>query len=611
MKHSVVSPVVANKFEDINKGIILIGFCFLKHELKSKFECRLEIDSSNVLLELSVTNTALQEAFNKLGAEKEIDCLQIAELPNEFKEVLSSINLEVKSSSKLAPEELLAAVSHDNFCFLSTVQNNNSCLNGTRSSAKFGVTDIGPMVIFAPRISLSDICNFIGSKISNNITAKLFKDCSFSEGADGKLAIFTEAKIKENSSLNLAPNEPEVKSSKCALSGRHPSLKRLLEAERIKHNAAGIQKSSSKGTASSIEAHSEAGEPNKKLRLMANCAPGEAYNPETELCFSCEEGKYFSRDSKGCTECGKGHAYNSEEEVCYPCPAGTYSNLDRTGCDGCPIGTYNGDTGKDSAESCQLCPVQYYNNETGKAECPLCPDAMYTDEEGSTSCKNCSRLCSRCYATTNNDCTVCRIGVLKIAEIMGTRCACEPGYFDDPLIDNATDLPNICQPCDDFCRDCYHTKDNCLNCINNQGVARVDNECLCINPGYFLYNNPENGKKECLRCHPLCTSCNGTGKNQCIRCNEEINALLIAPNTCGCPSHQYFNSSLETCEPCDILCEECSGPTAKNCSSCKALVALPTIGEPTWCASDCESLGNYYRYGSSCRSKFCLMRRVP
>jgi hypothetical protein len=96
----------------------------------------------------------------------------------------------------------------------------------------------------------------------------------------------------------------------------------------------------------------------------------------------------------------------------------------------------------------------------------------YIDFEGAIKCISCHRLCNLCYGGSNNDCKECTPGIdlLKV-----TRCACLSGYFDDM---EQEAVENYCQPCDDFCRDCYYKR-----------VRQINDKCLYDEPGYFIYFN--------------------------------------------------------------------------------------------------------------------------
>lgn len=335
------------------------------------------------------------------------------------------------------------------------------------------------------------------------------------------------------------------------------------------------------------------------------CEPG-TYSSEgrQEHCTNCSAGtynpEYGSVAESACSKCEEGKVSGPGSGSCMVCGAGTYSSPEKDRCIECPEGTYNSKEQQNSVLSCLPCPKMHYNNETGKTECPHCPSNAYTNKEGSTRCDRCNRLCAECYGESNNDCTECKAGVVMLEELKGTRCACVSGYFDDPF---QVEIPHYCQPCHEFCRDCYYTRDNCVSCIYNKGVRMVDNKCQCTNSGYFISSDAITQRQECVRCYPLCSSCYGSRYNQCLVCSEEAHSLLVAPNTCGCPSNYYYNSTLEKCDPCNGLCGSCHGPTNKECDTCIEQVSLSIADEPSWCASDCELLGSYYRDGQHCKRK--------
>lgn len=349
--------------------------------------------------------------------------------------------------------------------------------------------------------------------------------------------------------------------------------------------------------------------PSRNQSSCPQCKPGY-YNPNTTQtsCTPCPAGTYNIKTGSyyeiDCIDCDPGSISALASYQCEDCETGTYGSENRTSCIPCPEGTYNNETKMASGDACLPCPIMHYNNLTGRPECPHCPEETYTDDVGKTFCSNCNRLCRVCYGRTNNDCTECKEKVVYLDTIKGSRCACISGYFDDPDQKKEADY---CQPCHEFCRDCYLTANNCLNCIYNKGIRMVDNQCLCINPGYFIHPNPITEKQECLRCFPLCTSCSGIRADQCGSCSEEAGAIFIEPSTCACPSGYYYNSTFENCEKCSGLCTKCFGPSSQQCDECKESVAIPVIDQPTWCTTDCELLGNYYRDTDYCKRKLLLI----
>jgi len=76
-----------------------------------------------------------------------------------------------------------------------------------------------------------------------------------------------------------------------------------------------------------------------------------------------------------------------------------------------------------------------------------------------------------------------------------------------------------------------------------------------------------------LICHPSCGTCSGPAANQCTACKT-------AANTPGFGYTESFNFNGDrrqgdgayldngSCLPCDNSCEQCSGPSSSQCTSC-------------------------------------------
>ena len=131
-------------------------------------------------------------------------------------------------------------------------------------------------------------------------------------------------------------------------------------------------------------------------------------------------------------------------------------------------------------------------------------------------------------------------------------------------------------------------------------------KCSCKD-GYSKYMNEVTNKLDCTLCHVLCKSCDGPLSTNCDLCNEAIGAIYVNPKTCKCPSHQYYDSSYGTCEECNILCLECTGPTSKECTGCDTSIANSVYNQPTWCVTNCDSLGEYYLDNDVCKRKISIL----
>jgi len=221
---------------------------------------------------------------------------------------------------------------------------------------------------------------------------------------------------------------------------------------------------------------------------------------------------------------------------------------------------------------------------------------------GKDECLPCHRLCKQCHGPTRDDCDECRTDTIPLLKpIEGNSCLCLEGNFDD---DQKTLRTEYCQPCHEFCAKCDVTKDNCSECIDNNGIANVNSKCLCDRIGYFVYQNTTINKEQCVRCHPLCTKCFGPYNTQCNGCDISVGAIDVGSKTCECLPHNYYDKTEQRCVPCDALCGNCIGPGSKECTNCNQYNAYSVIDQPKWCVISCTELDGYFKYEKMCASIF-------
>jgi len=223
---------------------------------------------------------------------------------------------------------------------------------------------------------------------------------------------------------------------------------------------------------------------------------------------------------------------------------------------------------------------------------------------GKDECKKCHRLCKQCHGDTNTECDLCRNEEVNNLDLISeNKCKCKIGYFDD---NTKIMKPDYCQPCGKFCSECTVSPNNCQSCIDNPGIMKIGSSCQCKMPRYFEYFNSTLNSWDCIKCHPLCSECNGPLNSQCSACDLNIGAILVNSNTCECPSHYYFDIELSKCTPCDLLCDKCFGPNSNQCIGCNSEYGFNVIDQENVCTADCLSFGSYYLNGTICESIFFI-----
>eukprot|EP00826_Nyctotherus_ovalis_P055031 TRINITY_DN727_c0_g1_i10.p1 TRINITY_DN727_c0_g1~~TRINITY_DN727_c0_g1_i10.p1 ORF type:complete len:593 (+),score=-14.24 TRINITY_DN727_c0_g1_i10:133-1911(+) len=312
------------------------------------------------------------------------------------------------------------------------------------------------------------------------------------------------------------------------------------------------------------------------------CDPGLSTDCEDPWCISCT-GENFG-DCIECVEDELELVPNNNKIYC-GCPAGKYKGADNA-------------YGSDVPFSCIECPVGTYTSQPGKDVCDECPPGKYNTMPGSISCdSNCHKICSKCFGDHSDQCLECNPEIPHLRLVQNTKCECEDGYYSDVAIP----ADEYCQPCPYFCTKC--DKNTCFRCSSLEGVVLGSGECRCDPIGYFE-NLLDGDNRECLKCHSLCESCYGPSHNQCYSCNPQLNATLSKlpsePATCKCPSHKYYDESRGTCEDCNILCTECSGPSYRKCSECNPSLSYK-VADQSLCVTHCEFAGSYYLDYDTCK----------
>lgn len=82
---------------------------------------------------------------------------------------------------------------------------------------------------------------------------------------------------------------------------------------------------------------------------------------------------------------------------------------------------------------------------------------------------------------------------------------------------------------------------------------------------------PESTGLYCAPCDVSCVDCTGRTNTQCVGCQSGY-FRQPAPSTSSClttcPTKYYQDTILNTCQPCHLACNTCTGPTYTECLSC-------------------------------------------
>jgi len=120
---------------------------------------------------------------------------------------------------------------------------------------------------------------------------------------------------------------------------------------------------------------------------------------------------------------------------------------------------------------------------------------------------------------------------------------------------------------------------------------------------------------ECLKCHPLCETCDGPNSTNCFTCNLNLGAINLGainfdginlgaiPNAkgCSCPHRHYYDEATKSCLRCNDLCERCIlGSSPTDCTHCAsaAFQILDVHNKVVECVSLCDA-SKYYPDGNN------------
>ncbi|EWS73119.1 zinc finger lsd1 subclass family protein (macronuclear) [Tetrahymena thermophila SB210] len=335
------------------------------------------------------------------------------------------------------------------------------------------------------------------------------------------------------------------------------------------------------------------------------CPDGYAPNETTLTCDKCHQNCKTCtnpNDDKKCTSC-EGSRFLSGNECLEQCPDGTYGEYNGNKCQPCNINclTCKGKTNSDCL-SCNTnkyyqpddntcgdkCKITQYKNGNNCTPChetcydcsagtekdcnscskasnrflyekqclSQCPDQYYPDKTSQT-CKQCHSTCFNCSGPNSDQCTKCS-GDLYLNP--GNKCldSCPDGQFKNQA-------NNTCESCDSNCVACIKAKNNCTKC-NPKMFLDSDGVCKNSCPDGKWTNN---STRQCELCDPNCKTCDNVSKSNCKSCNSPLFLDLNSKKCVSpCPSKFYGNQSTQTCDKCEITCQECSGPNSNQCTKC-------------------------------------------
>jgi hypothetical protein len=115
--------------------------------------------------------------------------------------------------------------------------------------------------------------------------------------------------------------------------------------------------------------------------------------------------------------------------------------------------------------------------------------------------------------------------------------------------------------------------------------------------------------QKCVPCDLTCQECTGPTNLDCKSC---VSPLIYYNNQClaGCPDGTFFSSSQISCTNCHQSCATCSGPLSTSCLTCSSgyIISTPTGGcQP--CQSPCKTCIGMVSQCTSCQEGYFISSR--
>lgn len=131
---------------------------------------------------------------------------------------------------------------------------------------------------------------------------------------------------------------------------------------------------------------------------------------------------------------------------------------------------------------------------------------------------------------------------------------------------------------------CITTASTCAYCNSTLHLVLSGSTCVYVN-GYVLIAGV------CQPCYYTFNTCSGTAVNNCLTCNNSVRLFMSATSTCVCLNSTYDNTTLQSCQPCDMKCLWCPASTSSSCTNCDVNL-LRVIGTSN--SGPCLCIDGYY-----------------
>ncbi|KAL4442387.1 hypothetical protein ABPG74_005728 [Tetrahymena malaccensis] len=315
-----------------------------------------------------------------------------------------------------------------------------------------------------------------------------------------------------------------------------------------------------------------------------SCLPG-MYLTQQNTC-SCQDGYFYDTTSKSCKPCSPGCEQCTSSSVCTKCYPTNYT-LNGNVCN-CQNGFYPDSSTQlclPCHESCATC------NGPLVTSCVTCKDPTHqTVVSGLCQCKqlnqfldktftciNCDPKCQSCSGISTY-CLSCDPSAYRQLT-SDNKCLCLAGFFDNSGTCTSCGVP--------YCYSCTvaGTCDVCQT-LNGFILTQIGGKCVCPD-GYYLDLNIGT----CVKCHYSCKTCDGPRSINCLTCDATANRdAITADFKCNCLGG-FFEIN-QYCAPCNSNCKACL-LTPNNCLSCKTGYNL--VYQPSYLINQCVcDDGNYY-----------------
>ena len=237
------------------------------------------------------------------------------------------------------------------------------------------------------------------------------------------------------------------------------------------------------------------------------------------------------------------------------------------------------------------CPVCNPKCKTCKGtlptDCLSCIAGAFPNPDGSCSCSSgsffslqdgacrpCAVQCATCNGATAANCLTCRGDPASVYLSAVGTCTCRTGF--------TMDASGVCRACAAGCVQCDAATLRCLQCVPGATLDSSTGRCMCESRTYL---NTASGS--CSPCSPACENCSGGTQSDCTSCSG--NAVLTG-SRCICPDGSvgsdmckkcslgyYFDRTTKLCMQCnkDLFCESCLDST--TCTSCMSGYILTSI----------------------------------